>query len=131
MILVRRIIHILLLFCLPLYGFAMQGGLPRDGGGASLAHQLEHKIEHDQGIHHHHHEEDGSVHYDESDESRDHAQEHSSTSQPAGFGLARMTFPPEQSVSELGAYIAHSVPEPFLDGPHRPPASTPAKLPGA
>lgn len=126
----RWIVHILLLLCLPLYGFAMQGGLPPAGGTASLAHQPEHQLEHDRGVQHHHHEEDGFVHYDDSDESRDHAQEQSSTSQPAGFGLARLTVPPEQSVSELGAYVARPVPEPFLEGPHRPPASTPGQAAG-
>ncbi|MEW6371152.1 MAG: hypothetical protein AB1584_09460 [Pseudomonadota bacterium] len=116
----RRIVHILLLLCLPLYGFAMQGSLPPAGDAVSFVHELEH----DEGVPHHHHEEDGSVHYDESDESLDHAQEHSSPLQPVGFGLPRLVLPPEQPVSELGPYVARSVPEPFLEGPHRPPSSS-------
>lgn len=94
----------------------MQGSLPPAVGAVSLIHELEH----DEGTYHHH-EEDGSVHYDESDASLDHAQEHSSPSQPAGLGFPRLTVPPEQSVSEVGAYVAQPPPEPFLDGPHRPP----------
>lgn len=123
----RRIFHILMLFCLPLYGFAMQGGLPPAGGVASIVHQLEHQLEHEQGVQHHHHEDDGSVHYDESDASRDHAQEHSSTSQPAGFGFPHPVAPPEKFASEVGTYVVGPVPEPFLDGPHRPPATTPGQ----
>ena len=96
----------------------MQGSLPPAAGAVSLVHELEH----DEGIHHHHHEDDGSVHYDESDESLDHAQERSSPLQPVGFGLPRLVLPPEQPVSELGPYVAQAVPEPFLDGPHKPPA---------
>lgn len=114
----RRIVHILLLFCLPLYGFAMQGSLPSVEDTVSLVHELEH----DEGIHHHHHEEDGSIHYDESDESLDHVHEHSSSSQPVGLGLPHLILPAENPMSELGPYIAQTVPEPFLDGPHRPPA---------
>ena len=94
----------------------MQGSLP-PVGAVSLVHELEH----DEGVHHHH-EDDGSVHYDESDQSLDHAQEQSSLSQPVGFGLPRLVH--EQPVSELGSYVAQAVPEPFLDGPHRPPASS-------
>lgn len=116
--LLRRFVYLLLLLCLPLYGFAMQGSLAPVAGGATLVHELEH----DEGVSHHHHEDDGSIHYDESDASLDHAQEHSSPSQPAGFGLPRLSFPPEQAVSEPASYVARAVPEPFLDGPHRPPA---------
>jgi len=116
----RRIVYILLLLCLPMYGFAMQGSLPPVADAVSLIHELEH----DEGIHHHHHEDDGSIHYDESDASLDHAHEHSSPSQPVGFGLPHLVLPPEQPVSELGPYVAQAVPEPFLDGPHRPPASS-------
>jgi len=116
----HRIVHILLLLCLPLYGFAMQGGVSSVGNPVSLVHELEH----DQGVAHHHHEDDGSVHYDESDESLEHAQEHSSPAQPAGLSLPRLIVPPEQLVSALGSHVFHPVPEPFLDGPLRPPSST-------
>lgn len=95
--------------------------MPPVAGGTLLVQALEHELEHEQGIHHHH-EDDGSIHYDESDESLDHAQEHSSPPQPVGVALPYMTFSPERPVSESGMYVARAVPEPFLDGPHRPPA---------
>lgn len=96
----------------------MQGGMPPVDGATSLVHALEHQ----EGVQHHH-EADGSVHYDDSEESLDHAQEHSSPMQPVGFGVLRLAIPPEQAGSEPGSYLAQAVPEPFLDGPHRPPAS--------
>lgn len=96
----------------------MQGSLLPVADAVSLAHELVHE----EGIHHHHHADDGSVHYDESDESLDHAHEHSSPSQPVGFGISRLALPAGQPVSELGPYTAQAVPAPFLDGPHRPPA---------
>ena len=95
----------------------MQGGLPTAIGTTSFVHELEH----DEDIHHHH-EDDGSVHYDESDESLDHAQEHSSSSQPAGFGLQYIRVTPEQQAMDPGTYIAVTVPDPCLKGPQRPPA---------
>lgn len=128
----RRLLHILLLLCLPLYGFAMQGGLPQAPGAASPLQpaMLLHELEHEQGVAHHHHEEDGSVHYDDSDESREHAQEHSSSTQPAGFGHARLAIPFARPVDTPGFYVARRVPEPFLDGPHRPPSFAPGHAAG-
>ena len=120
----RRIIYILLLLCLPLYGFAMQGGLPQAYGADSIVHELEH----DEGVYHHH-EDDGSVHYDESDESLAHAQEHS-CAQPIGFSVPSLTVPPEQQVSGLAPFTAHAVPEPFLDGPRKPPRLAPGHAAG-
>lgn len=124
MTLLRRILYILLLLCLPMSGFAMQGSWPPVAAAASVEHALDHA----EGIHHHH-DSDGSVHYDESDASLDHTQEHCSA-QPAGFGLPRLTVPPEQAVQETGSYIAQAVPEPFLALPHRPPARSLGHLPG-
>lgn len=113
----RRLVYIFLLVCLPMYGFAMQGSLTPAAGGSSLTHE----VEHEQGVYHHH-EDDGSLHYDQSEESLDHAQEHSSPSQPADFDLPYLTVPAEQPLNELGFYIPRSVPNPFLDGPQKPPA---------
>jgi hypothetical protein len=124
-ILLRRIVRLLLLLCLPLYGFAMPGSLPPVAGAAALAHQLEHN----QGVHHHH-EADGSIHYDESDQSLDHAQEHCSPLQPIGFGAARALIHPQQPVLEPGSYLNRFSPAPFLDGPHRPPAPAPGHAAG-
>ena len=126
MIALRRILHILLLLCLPLYGFAMQGGVPSNGNPVSLVHELEH----DQGISHHHHADDGTIHYDDSDASRDHAQDHTSPSQPAGVGLPPLPVAPEQLVSKLVSHVTQWVPEPFLDGPSRPPSPAPGQAAG-
>lgn len=122
----RRILYILLLLCLPLYGFAMQAGVPSTGNEASLAHALEH----DQGISHHHHADDGSIHYDDSDASRDHAQDHTSPPQSAGFGLPQLPVAPAQLVSKLVSHVTQWVPEPFLDGPSRPPSPAPGQAAG-
>ena len=121
----RRILHILLLLCLPLYAFAMQGETTPAGMPAPGAQVLVHVLEHQAGIAHHHHEEDGSTHYDDSKESLDHVQEHSSCQQPANVSLPRLGSPPETLLSRVLAYRARTVLEPFLDGPHRPPAFVP------
>jgi len=112
----RRIVHILLLFCLPLYGFAMQSGAQHAYGAATLAHVFEHE----EGIQHHH-DDDGSIHYDDSEESREHAQDHSSCSQPATCSFPRPTAPPEQLSSDVTIDADQPAPEPFLDGPRKPP----------
>ena len=115
--LLRRILYILLLLCLPLHGFAMQGGLPHADAMSSLMHELEHA----EGVYHHHHDGDGSVHYNQSDESVEHVQDHSCSPHPAGFSLPALIVPPEQQVSKLAPFVADAVPEPFLDGPRKPP----------
>jgi hypothetical protein len=122
----RRILHILLLLCLPMYGFAMQGSMPSVASPASLVHE----VEHDQGISHHHHADDGTIHYDDSDASRDHAQDHTSSPQPAGFGLPPLPVAPEQLVSKLVSHVTQWIPEPFLDGPSKPPSPAPGQAAG-
>lgn len=115
----RRLICILLLMCLPLHSFATQGGALLLGSNASIAHELEH----DEGLHHHH--DDGSVHYDDSDESHDHIQDHSASSpQPAGLSVLSLPTAPPQLISSLKIDFSHFIPEPFLDGPLRPPSLT-------
>lgn len=122
--LVRRIFYILLLCCLPLYAFAMQGGLPQAYGAALLAHALEHE----EGIHHHH-EEDGTVHYDDSAESIAHAQEHS-CAQPISFSIPSLSLPAGQQVAHQAPIIAREIPEPYLDGPRKPPRHAPGPAAG-
>lgn len=114
--LLRRIFYVLLLLCLPLYGLAMQGGLPHTDASASLAHALEHE----KGVYHHH-DVDGSVHYDQSDESIEHVQDHSCSSQPAGSSMAALAVPPEQQIVGRTPFLAQAVSEPYLDGPRKPP----------
>lgn len=119
----RRFFQLLLLLCLPLYGFAMQGALP-PAAGAAL-----HALGNDTRLHHHH-QDDGSVHYDDSDASLDHAQDHSSCAQPAVFPIARLMLPSAPPASLLARYVTRVVPEPFLEGPHRPPACAPGQTAG-
>lgn len=103
-----------------MYGLAMQGSLSPASGVPSLAHE-EHIL--------HHHEDDGSVHYDTSDESLAHAQDHS-CAQPVGLHLLSLSFPPEEQAYALASFIAAPVPEPFLDGPRKPPRHAPGHAAG-
>lgn len=122
----RRIITLLLLLCLPLYGFSMQGGLSQAYGGQSLAHA----VAHDENILHHHHEDDDSVHYDTSDQSLAHAQDHHSCAQPADLLLPSLFVPPEQLLSSVAVPAAEALTEPFLDGPRKPPRHAPGHAAG-
>lgn len=115
----RRLICILLLMCLPLQSFAVQGGSLLFESDSSLAHELAH----DERVQHHH-EDDGSVHYDDSNESAQHIQDHSSSPQPAYLPIPKLPAAPEQLVSVAKTEFARFIPEPFLDGPLRPPAPT-------
>jgi hypothetical protein len=114
---VRRFICILLLMCLPLQSFALQGGSFLFGSDASMAHEMDHD-DHVQ----HHHEDDGSVHYDDSDESAQHLQYDSTSPQPAGLSVPKLPAAPEQLVSVMKPEFSRFIPEPYLDGPLRPPA---------
>lgn len=73
----------------------------------------------------HHHEEDGSVHYDVSADSLEHADEHSACLQFSLLALNGTVFG-AKPVS-LGDYPdpASYLPNPFLDAPQRPPAFAP------
>jgi hypothetical protein len=105
--------------CLPLHGFAMQWGALLAGGDTSIAHEIEHD-EHVQ----HHHEDDGSIHYDDSDESAQHLLDHPASPQPAHMVLPVLPGAPPQLVSTVATEEASYIPDPLLDCPHRPPAST-------
>lgn len=122
----RRIITLLLLLCLPLYGFAMPGGLSQAYGAGSLAHA----VAHDENILHHHHEDDGSVHYDASEQSLAHAQDHHSCAQPIGVVVPSLIVPPEQLLSSVLIPPAAALTEPFLDGPRKPPRPAPGHAAG-
>ena len=114
----RRLFCLFLLICLPLHGFAMQWGPLLAGENQTIGHQLEH----DEHVPHHHHEEDGSVHYDDSDESEQHLLDHPTSPQPASPVPPFMAGAPEQLVSLVLMEGASGVPDPLLDCPHRPPA---------
>lgn len=113
----RRLICILLLMCLPLQSFALQGGSMLFGTDASL----EHEIAHDDHVPHHH-DGDGSLHYDDSEESSEHVQDHSNCSQPADLSVPKLPVAPEQLVSLVKLEFSRFIPDPYLDGPLRPPS---------
>ena len=113
----RRLICILLLMCLPLQSFAFQGGSSASGPDMTFAHE----ILHDEQVQHHH-DDDGSVHYDNSEESAQHIQDHSCSQQPAGFWMPKRASPPEQLVSVAVLEFYRFIPDPYLDSPLRPPA---------
>lgn len=113
----RRLICILLLMCLPLQSFALQGGAVMFGSNVSM----EHEIAHDGHVPHHH-DGDGSLHYDDSEESSEHVQDHSSCTQPADLSVPKLPVAPEQLVSLVKTEFSRFIPDPYLDGPLRPPA---------
>lgn len=115
----RRLICILLLLCLPLQSFAVQGGamLFASAGGQSIAHELEHAAEIE-----HHHDDDGSVHYDDSDESAQHIDDYPSSTQVAHLAVPFQPVAPERLAGAVNDAQACFIPDPVPDNPLRPPA---------
>jgi hypothetical protein len=118
---VRRLICILLLLCLPLQSFAVQGGalLFVSTSGQGIGHELDHAAEIE-----HHHDDDGSVHYDGSEESAQHIEDHSSCAQVAFLAVPFQSIAPEQGACAADGALARFIPDPCLDSPLRPPAPT-------
>ncbi|MGZ9043961.1 MAG: hypothetical protein ACXW24_05960 [Telluria sp.] len=115
----RRFICILLLLCLPLQSFALQGGSLLFGSDSSMAHEIAHEEQVQ-----HHHDDDGSLHYDDSDESAKHLADHSASPEPAGLSVPELSAGPEQLVSVTKPEFSRFIPDPYLDSPLRPPART-------
>lgn len=115
----HRLICILLLICLPLQSFAMQSGVLAAGPGNE--HGFTHALAHAEEIEHHHHDEDGSLHFDDSDESVQHVHDHCSSAQAAFLAEPFKQIAPAQPASETGDATARYIPDPFLDSPLRPP----------
>ena len=95
----------------------MQWGTLLAGSATTIMHEVEHD-EHVQ----HHHEEDGSIHYDDSDESAQHLLDHPASSQPVHSAMPLMPGAPDQLVSTVALDAVSYIPDPLLDCPHRPPA---------
>jgi len=113
---VRRFVCIFLLMLLPLHSFAMQGSR----SWAESRFDTAHEVDHLQGASHHHGP-DGSLHYDDSDESAAHFADHSACQQlvllPSAF-TPLLTLPLLTiKLHELGYHL----PNPFLERPQRPP----------
>jgi hypothetical protein len=122
---VRQFLCLLLLICLPLQSFAAQ----IDGVRALNAAVPSHEFEHAEDLHHHH-EDDGSVHYDNSDESLEHADEHSPANQLSFLSPGIVSF--EQAAVSVADYPdpASALPNPCLDDPPRPPSFAPGLAAG-
>lgn len=115
----RRLFCILLMFCLPLQGFAM----PWERSLQPSAQSLMHEVLHDEHVSHHHHEDDGSIHIDDSDESSQHIDDHSTSPQPVGLLIPFLVAPPVELVHTVSLDLVEFIPDPMLALPHRPPAS--------
>lgn len=81
-----------------------------------------HEILHDEHVSHHH-EDDGSIHFDTSDESAQHVQDHSCSPQPGGLYVPEAPRAPNQLVEVIEIKPVTEIPDPMLELPHRPPAS--------
>jgi hypothetical protein len=115
----RRFLCILLMLLLPLQGFAMQRNQAIQTGDLSFVHE----VLHDEHISHHH-EDDGSVHFDSSDESVQHVQDHSCSPPPGGLFVPELAPAPNELVETVSIHLVTFIPDPMLEMPHRPPATT-------
>lgn len=113
----RRLICLLMLVLLPLHSFGMQSG----GMGAqamNFAHAMEHALDVS-----HHHGDDGTVHYDQSEKSKQHALETSTFS----FSFANLPPDPEWLATAPRLIeplpIAFFVPDGIATVPIRPPSA--------
>lgn len=113
----RRFICILLLMLLPLHGFAMQSGEL-----GQHAYDFAHEIEHATDVSHHH-EADGTTHYDQSDESVQHALDNTTFTQ--AVALPSLALPqPAAPPSSLGeSRLSLLIPDGIRTLPIRPPCA--------
>jgi hypothetical protein len=112
----QRLLCLLLLICLPLQSFALQG---RQLLSADIAHELQHE----HGVHHHH-DDDGAIYYDTSDESLEHALDHAGSSTSVwSDGPGALCVPLIESVSAGLPEPPRFIPDRWPDCPHRPPSS--------
>jgi len=95
----------------------MQWGQAMQAGDESLMHEVLHEERVS-----HHHEDDGTVHFDNSDESSQHIQDHSCSPQPAGLYFPVLLPAPTELIQLVSVDLVEFIPEPALRLPHRPPA---------
>lgn len=95
----------------------MQWGQALQADNLSFAHE----VLHDEQVSHHH-EDDGSIHFDTSDESVQHVQDHSCSPQPTGLFASELVAAPVQLVETIVVAEVTFIPDPMLEHPHRPPA---------
>lgn len=121
----RRLFCILLLICLPLQSFAAQF----DGVRTPPAAAVSHALAHDQSQLHHH-DDDGTVHYDESEASLEHAADQSSPVQFSLINPGVIAFMlPAASLADYPDPVSY-IPDPCLDDPQRPPSFAPGLAAG-
>lgn len=121
----RRLLCIFLLVCLPLQSFAMQLG----GLHALVESELMHEIDHEQGIGHHH-DDDGSVHYDDSDESAEHVQHDCAGPCQCLLPDTSKLAAPQGMPGESPLPFTSFIPDPDLEDPTRPPVQAPGLAAG-
>jgi hypothetical protein len=105
--------------CLPLHSFAMQWGRMLSGEATSLSHEAAHDAQVQ-----HHHDDDGAVHYDDSDESAQHLQDHAVSPYSAVLAMPQLATAPQPLISIVRPEFSAFIPDPALDSPLRPPAPT-------
>lgn len=113
--LMRRLICLFLLMLLPLHGFAVQSGVLHE-----RTYSITHVLDHANGVSHHH-QADGTVHYDHSDESVQHASEHPASSQVAAPPFMLPMHPVMAFRSIAGSFTLLSIPDGIMTLPIRPP----------
>ena len=125
----RRLLCLLLLICLPLQSFAMQMEDVARMTPAGVAHELDHLQER---LHHHHAAENdsGAVHYDDSEASIEHSDKHGHCCAQLLLKPLAAQFLPFEAAFATGGEPMVSTPHPYLDGPQRPPSSTPGPAAG-
>jgi len=115
---VRRYLCIFLLMLLPLHTFAMQGAWLSMGNTLDIAHEIEHAQNTG-----HHHKADGSVHYDESDESTQHASDHSCFQQMATLPSDGIVSVNSATSSAIALPVKLGIRDGFPERPQRPPSA--------
>lgn len=111
----RRLICLFMLMLLPLHGFAVQSGALH-----THAYDIAHAFSHENGVSHHH-AVDGTIHYDQSDESVKHASEHPACSQIAALPSMLPTHPVMAFRSIAVSSHVLSIPDGIVTLPIRPP----------
>jgi len=122
---VRRLFCLLLLICLPLQSFASHVSSMQPLGLAGMA---SHEIDRSDELHHH--DDGGAIHYDGSEQSVAHADDHSAPVQFSALNRAAILF--GLSPVSLADYPepVSTIPEPCLDDPQRPPSFAPGLAAG-
>lgn len=113
--LMRRLVCLLMLMLLPLHGFAAQTGALHEH-----AYNIAHELDHANGVSHHH-APDGTIYYDQSDESVQHASELPAFSQVAALPSMLPTHPVMAFRSIVSSPPVLLIPDGIVTLPIRPP----------